>query len=481
MMFVCRNCWPLRGWSRIRGCLGRQAMLGLGVALLLGTSSNAHAAPPEDPILRWNAVLLQANLDDHSGTYGPKEQGGPVKTARAFAIVHAAMFDAFNSIDGSAQPFFIKVPGAKGSSTAAAVAQAAHDTLAALFPSQASVFDDELAAVLGGVRDGFPKTNGVRVGAMAAEACLTTRADDGSDAMMTYTPGDLPGQHRPDPLHPTQGFYAPMWGDVTPFVLTAADQFPVPPPPPLDSVDYAVAYNEVKALGQDISTTRTAEQTIIGTFWGYDGTPGLGTPPRLYNQIARVIAKQRRNTPAQNARLFALLNLAQADAGIASWNVKYTDNFWRPILGVREADPGTGPSGLGDDNPLTTGDVNWTPLGAPASNASGTNFTPPFPAYTSGHATFGAASFQVLTRFYGTDRVPFSFMSDEFNGVTTDQDGVVRPVVVRRYLTLSQAMWENAMSRIYLGVHWRFDAVYGVDQGKSVGDWVFDHACQPVR
>jgi hypothetical protein len=139
------------------------------------------------------------------------------------------------------------------------------------------------------------------------------------------------------------------------------------------------------------AAAQAPEQTQIGYFWGYDGSPGLGTPPRLFNQVAEVIAVGQHNTVIQNARFFALVNLALADAGITTWDGKYDYSFWRPVTAIRENDPGTGPTGLGSGNPFLVGqgDPKWSPLGAPADNGGGTNFTPPFPAYASGHATFG--------------------------------------------------------------------------------------------
>jgi hypothetical protein len=295
---------------------------------------------------------------------------------------------------------------------------------------------------------------------------------------MDYTPGSLPGEWRPDPLHPNQMALGPDWNSVKPFVLLSGSQFPAAPMPAMTSQQYTDAFNQVKNLGADgvnSPTTRTDEQTEIGLFWAYDGVQDLGTPPRLYNQIARVIAQQESNSEVTNARLFALINVAMHDAGVASWTTKYVENFWRPITAIREADPGTGPSGLGDGNPDTIGDPNWTPLGAPASNQSGTNFTPPFPAYTSGHATFGGAVFGILRNFYGTDNIAFSFMSDEMNGVTTDWAGNVRSPAPRSFTSFSQAARENADSRIYLGIHWQFDADQGIIQGTNVADWVFTH------
>jgi hypothetical protein len=250
----------------------------------------------------------------------------------------------------------------------------------------------------------------------------------------------------------------------------------------LNSPDYTAAYNEAKSIGGDglnTPSTRTPEQSFIGVFWAYDGTPSLCAPPRLYNQIAVHIADQMHLDTTQLARLLALVNTAMADAGISIWESKYYYDFWRPITGIRESDPGTGPTGLGDGNPNTIGDPNFTPLGAPASNLTGPNFTPPFPAYPSGHAGFGGALFQTMRRFFGTDNIAFTFTSDEFNGVTKDNAGNVRPLMPRSFATLSQAEEENGQSRIYLGIHWSFDKTQGIAQGNSVANYVFDHAFTP--
>jgi hypothetical protein len=364
--------------------------------------------------------------------------------------------------------------GKKPASRVAAAAQAAHDVLTALYPQMTPLFESALNETLARVKNQNRENRGVRVGERAAEAVLTLRADDNNTVETPYMPTGDPGNHDVDPDHPLQGFYGPSYGDVTPWVIESSDQFQAPPPPALDSQEYTDAYNEVMTLGGDgviTATTRTEEQTEIGIFWGYDKSPGLGAPPRMYNQIVRTIAIQQGNNPMKNARLFALVNLAMADAGIAAWESKYEYDFWRPIIAIREGDM--------DTNDDTDGDATWTPLGAPASNQPGaTNFTPPFPAYVSGHATFGAAMFQVLARFYGTDDIAFSFMSDEFNGLTVDQDGTTRPMVARSFDNLSQAKMENAESRIYLGIHWRFDATQGIAMGDAVGNYVYENALQ---
>jgi hypothetical protein len=431
--------------------------------------------PSGDVVLEWNAIALDA-LKNDSLLGANAKQVGPTRDSRALAIVQAAVFDAVNSIDRSYEPYLIQVSAPRGASIDAAAAQAAHDTLAALFPDFKPTLDKDLAADLADVHSARARDEGVAVGQIVAAGILAARSHDGSDIAMPYTPGNQPGQWQPDPLHPNQTALGSLWGDVTPFTLQSGEQFHAPPPPALTSEAYTDAFNEVKALGGDgvhTPTTRTAEQTQIAIFWGYDNSPGLSTPPRFYNQIAEVLAEQEHNTEVQDARFFALIDLALADAGIACWDGKYDFNFWRPITAIRDA--------AADGNPNTVADATWTPLGAPADNGSGTNFTPPFPAYASGHATFGAALFQMMADFFGRNNIHFTIGSDEFNGVTRDQNGMVRPVVLRSFDSFSQAAEENGQSRIYLGIHWSFDKVQGIKMGDSIANYVFDNFLRPVR
>jgi hypothetical protein len=299
----------------------------------------------------------------------------------------------------------------------AAIAQTAHDTLSALFPSQKATFDALVAEDLSHTADGPSKSEGISLGKREAKALLQMRANDGAHqteprvGIEFITSNDV-GKWRQDPVSHIPLALGANWGHVVPFVLRSGDQFRAPVPPALGSAAYATAFNEVKQLGGDgvvTPTTRTTDQTEIGIFWAYDGTPSLCAPPRLYNQIAVHIADQMGTGDVKLARLLALINTSMADAGIAIWESKFFYQYWRPVGGVREADAGTGPSGGGDGNPATTGDATFLPLGAPASNLTGPNFTPPFPAYPSGHAGFGGALFQTLRNFYGTDNIPFTF------------------------------------------------------------------------
>jgi PAP2 superfamily protein len=440
----------------------------------------------------WNGIAVDASGLDHTPVAAGEnrvfgEQLGPTRASRAMAIVHIAIFEAVNAIAGGYQSYVGLPRAPQGASMQAAISQASHDTLSALYPSQAPTFDDQLATDLATIRDGQAKTDGVTLGQRAAAAILAMRANDGSDRPepilgTDFITSDEPGMWRQDPISKNPKALGAYWDEVTPFVMESAAQFRVPPPPAIDSSEYAAAFDEVKSVGGDgvvTPTIRTEEQTEIGIFWAYDGTPSLCAPPRLYNQIAVHIAEQEHLGVVQLARLLALVNTAMADAGIAVWDSKYFYQYWRPVTGIREAEAGTGPTGKGDGNPATDGDPTFTPLGAPASNSTGPNFTPPFPAYPSGHAGFGGALFETLSKFFGRDDIAFTFTSDEFNGVTTGNDGTVRPLRPRSFSSFSQAKEENGQSRIYLGIHWAFDKNAGIAQGTQIADYVFDNAFVP--
>jgi hypothetical protein len=441
-----------------------------------------------DRMHHWNEVAMKASGLDHT----PVDQGdervfgeqlGPGRSARAMAIVHVAIYDAINAITHK-DISFTGIPDApEGSSIEAAIAQAAHDTLIDLYPSQRAhcgqLLDDDLA----GIPDGAAKQAGRRAGRNAAAAILRQTANDGSHHHEPvlgegFVPSDAPGRWRQDPISQVPLALGAHWGQVRPLVIRSGSQYRVPAPPNMRSRAYTQAYNEVRQLGGDGVTTptaRTPEQTMIGLFWGYDGTPELGTPVHFFNQIAVAIADQRGADVVELAKLLALVNLAMADAGIAAWESKYYWQVWRPVTGIREADAGTGPTGRGDGNIHTRGDAEFTPLGAPASNLMGPNFTPPFPAYPSGHATFGGAMFQMLRNVYRTDDIPFTIVSDELNGETRGNDGIVRPLLPRSFTSLSEAEEENGQSRIYLGIHWSFDKTAGIDQGRTIANDVYRH------
>lgn len=439
-------------------------------------------SPGEDIVLYWNQVAMDALLVD-SRLPAP-QQDGPTRASLAAAIVHVAIADAYAGVTGEFSPLIVNRSNPQAS-IEAAISQAARDTLADQFSQQTATFDTALDNVLDELPNNKAQKQGVLYGKWVAKRVLQSRKHDGSDSDATYVPTGEPGNHDVDPLNPNQGFLTPGWGDVTPFVLADGSQFMPPPFPELTSAAYAEVFNEVKVVGAldaEVSDRdnngildRTDDQTEIGLFWGYDER--LGSPARLYNEAARVVAVQEGNTVGENARLFGLVMVAMADAGINAWNAKYTYAIWRPILGIRNADL--------DGNPDTIEDPNWVPLGAPGNQGDpagfggapgpdadpdpvgGPDFTPPFPSYTSGHATFGGAAFTVLINFYEADNIAFDLSSDE-TGTT------------RHYDSFSEAIEENSLSRIYLGVHWRIDQEQGEATGEAVGALVFADAYTPL-
>jgi hypothetical protein len=460
----------------------------------LDHGGSPHSNTPLGMMRHWNEVAINASGLDHTPVLSGEqrvfgEQLGPARSSRAMAIVHIAVFDAVNAISQRYRGYSSLPPAPPETSMEAAIAQAAHDTLSVLFPSQRPAFDDELARDLGALHGRRPIDLGIDLGARAATAILALREGDGSDKAeprvgIEFITGSDPGKWRQDPVSRIPIALGAYWDEVTPFVMASSAQFRAPPPPALSSTEYAQAFVEVKAIGGDGITTptvRTTDQTETGIFWAYDGTPSLCAPPRLYNQIAMQIAGLMESDVIDVSRLLALINTAMADAGIAIWESKFHYQFWRPVAGIREADANAALSLLGDGNAATVAEPTFVPLGAPASNLTGPNFTPPFPAYPSGHAGFGGALFQTLRRFYGTDAIAFTLVSDEFNGVTLDREGNIRPLLPRSFQSLSEAEEENGQSRIYLGIHWAFDKVEGIAQGRRVADYVFERAFLPVQ
>jgi membrane-associated phospholipid phosphatase len=380
-------------------------------------------------VLRWNEAMIAAVR-----TAG---QSPPV-AARSAAIVQAAVYEAVNSIDGSYSHYLVDIPAPPWASKEAAAAEAAHDALVGLFPSQAPVLDLELLASLQGIQAGDAKTWGISVGHAAAQILLAVRAHDGSDLVVTYTPGTDPGDWQPTP--PAYGPpLVPQWPGVTPFALQSGSQFRPPPPPALGTPEYLAARDQVMALGAIDSTTRTADQTEAALFWQGVVTPN--STPFWWNEIAQHIAVAQGNTLVDNARLFALLNLASADSLIASFDGKYAYNFWRPVTAIRdEVDPG------------------WTPLMA----------TPSHPSYPSNHSSISTASAVVLASFFGTDNIPFSLSWDGLPGVT------------RSFDSFSAAAHEAGLARIWAGFHYSFDISAGETLGQSVGDYVVEHFLLPA-
>ncbi len=414
-------------------------------------SSEGKIITQGDVVIQWNSILLNAIAA--SGKGDALKGTAPPVAARNQAIVHAAIYDAVNAIVRSHKPYLVNISAseAAGASQEVAAVAAAHKALVDLFGSQKSTFDGYYQTFLNSVADGDAKTKGIEIGEKVATQIFNQRQNDGSNINVNYKPGNGIGDWKPTF---TDGettnndirtdALLPQWGLVTPFAIPGASQFRPDSLPEYSSPNYIKEYNEVKSLGAENSTTRNADQTEIAQFWAYDRDDTF-RPPGQWNEIAQEIALAKGNSLTDNARMFALLNIAQADAGIVAWDAKYAYEQFRPITAIREGDK--------DNNPETVADLNWEPL----------LDTPPFPDYISGHSVFGGVSAQVLASFYGTDNISFDIPSQELPGV------------YRSFGSLTQAAQEDAISRIYGGVHINAAIVDGVQVGQDVGNYVFNN------
>jgi hypothetical protein len=393
----------------------------------------------DEVVLTWNEATLKAIR---------AEKTPPPLAARQLAMVHVAIYDAVNPIRCTHETFRIDADPQPGTSPVAAAAAAAHRVLIDLYPDRTRQFDDLLARSLEAVRDRNARQKGVSFGRSVAREVLAWRAEDGSDREVEYVRRREAGAWNPTPPAYAPPL-APHWPAVAGFAIRRGSQFRPEGPPKVTSSKYAEAFQEVKRLGGKSSTARTRDQTEIAHFWA-DGE-GTVTPPGHWNRIAQDVSRRRGLTLAENARLFALLNIAMADVAIACWDCKYHFNMWRPVQAIPEAHR--------DDNPDTDPDPTWEPL-LP---------TPPFPAYTSGHSSFSAAGATVLAAYFGTDDVRFETTSEGLPGVTRKFDG------------FWAAAEEAGMSRIYGGIHWQFDNTDGLAGGRKVARYVVENFLRPCR
>ena len=404
------------------------------ITLLLASPAGVRG----DAVLDWNAHASNAIV----GVAGMRPERGLIR----LAMVHLAIYDAVNAIGGYPyEPYAVKPNVASPASPEAATAAAAHDILVALFSAQQSDLNGKYAAALAAIPDGPAKTNGISVGQQAASGILAVRANDGRDASVTYTPGSGPGAWVPTP----PGFLAPGAPEsafVQPFALRSPSQFRAEPPPELTSETWTHDYNETKRLGAATGSTRTPEQTDIGRFW-------TEQPILQWNRTWRNISITHALSLPENARFFAMLSTASADAIIACWDSKYTYGFWRPVTAIRAGDT--------DGNPETVPDPNWTPLAV----------TPNHPEYPAAHGCFSGASTYTLRSFFGTDEFDFK--------IDSTVAGLTNPV--RSYASFSQALDEVADARVYGGMHYRNSTHKGAIIGKQVSHFVTSHLFRPSR
>lgn len=454
----------------------------------------------------WIDLSLECIRRDH--TAGPGDQRGPFSTARALGMALAALHDA-NAYASGRDPLLTSpatpgLLGLSGNQITIASAAACAQVLRLRYPNQASLLEPSWLCWLANFNYGPADSSAEVAGRAFGTAIHNLGTDDARNAAPGgYSPSGLPYGHAAPPNQPGQGFAGANWGVSTPLLATRVADFPVPPgresatkvnPTQHFKDDFA----KVLDLGSLNSANRTVEQEFIGIAWGYDGPPELGTPPRLYLQavlsVLDAIENQDPNklSEADELAVIAGVGIAMADAGIDAWHYKYapTHMMWRPAVGIRNAVDGNG-----------TPDPTFFPLGRPDTNGRGLALTPDFPAYPSGHATFGAAAFQLLRLFLvekgmnefganGVDDVGINFVSDEYNGINKDPRTLLprcptpKPVVLP---SLWKAITDNSVSRVYLGVHWQFDGVtkrnaagedeFGIPEsptelGKTGGVWL---------
>jgi hypothetical protein len=391
-----------------------------------------------DEVLDWNAHAAKAIV-----TVGGQV---PPRALIRLAMVHLAIYDAVNAIEGAPFEGYASVPAVdRPASEEAAAATAAHDVLVALFPAQVADLDAKYAASLAALPDDNAKANGIGVGKQAASAILSKRAEDGRDATVIYTPGSGPGVWVPTPPAFLSAL-APETPFVQPFALNSASQFRPDPPFSLTSEDWSRDYNEIKALGPAVGSIRTPEQTDIARFWS-------DNPPLQWNRAWRALSVAKGLGLADNARYFAVLATASADALIACWDAKYFYNFWRPVTAIRAGDT--------DGNAETAPDPAWI----------GLIITPNHPEYPAAHGCFSGASTETLKYLFGTDEVGFSMDSTVA--------GVVNPV--RTYDRLSDALEEVLDARIYGGMHYRNSTRIGANMGKQVSRFTTRHFFRPAK
>lgn len=435
----------------------KPAQMSLMLALA-GVATCLPGTARADEVTHWVDVFNQAVRVNG---------GGPCPLSRGEAMTFGAVFEAVNSIDRTHRPYIAFLAANAGCSKEAAVAQAAHDVLINIYPAQQAYFDAELSSRLALIPNGLSKAEGMGLGSAAAAQMITHRFGDGSGDNTPYTFGSNPGDFvMPEDFSGGSQPHGPNWYHVAPFTMLSGTSFRLPGPGGftnmeelLASAAYVTQLDEVKDVGARDSTSRTRDQTELAFFWANDLDATYKPPGHLLN-IAQEISTARGLNLVQNARLFGLLALAHADSAIVAWDMKFATpiDLWRPITGIRRADT--------DGNSATVADPAWLPLNP---------FTPPFPAWTSGHSTFGGSTAAVLAEFFGSDTMTFSITSEDPLYAAL----VPPPPTTRTFHSFSSMGFEDAISRVYLGVHWRWDCIDGFDTGSALGHYVGQNYLQP--
>ena len=414
----------------------------LGTALLLtlagpaGREARATGAGAQI-VLEWNQILQDTVPTPHG-----------VLTPRFFALAHIAMFDAINTVEREFEPYHVQLRTG-GGSTEAAAAQAAHDVMVALNPSAAAVYDAALARQLGENPSGFIR-RGAAIGSRVATEILEWRRNDGwiVSPFPAYSEPAIPGRWQPTPPNNPTAAFTHLKG-AAPLALVSATQLLPSAPPTLTSERYAADLNEVKAIGRATGSTRTDEQTVIARLWAGIAAGGTGTATNfqsIWNNIAADVVRERGLSMVEAARVFVLLNVSMHDALQTTMASKYVYGTWRPVTAIRQADT--------DLNPATDVDAAWLPLLT----------TPPYPTYAGNMATIGASAARALQLAFGTDQIAITARWRQSGG---------QGEIAQQFDGFRAAAEQESESRIYGGIHFRFDQVAGQQIGKSAAEYVF--------
>ena len=418
------------------------AVYSIGLALLIASCSRSGQKAGKVEELS-NAVVLEWNESAFKAFDGPVYQHS-LMASRINAMVHIAMHDALNAIQPKYETYALAEKDA-GADAITAAATAAHGVLLHEIPMKKNYLDSALGKTLAAVPPGEAKNKGIQIGLKAAQAIISNRADDGSgeDPIGPITPSIEPGIYQGVP--PFNFIFAPQWENVKLFGLLAKDQFRSAPHPALNSTQYAQAFNEVKEVGKLNSIVRSPEQTTYARFWYEFSEAG-------WNRVARTAAANKKLNLLETARLFALVDIALADAYTAGWDSKFHYNFWRPYTAIRLANI--------DGNNATAPDALWEPAEP----------TPPVQDYPSTHSALGNAAAAVLARILG-DNTAFTMTS--FTAVPAGS--------TRSFTSFSQAANENADSRVMAGIHFRFSCEAGQEMGSRIGNWLVDNRLKPLK
>jgi hypothetical protein len=395
-------------------------------------------------VFEWNQILQDTVATPHG-----------VLTPRFFAMTHIAMFDAINTIEREFRPYRVRLRHWGGGSPEAAAAQAAHDVLVVINPAATAAYDAALARQLGEKPSAFAR-RGAALGARVATEILEWRKNDGwvVAPFPPYSEPVLPGRWQSTPPNNPVATFTHLQ-NAAPMALLTATQYLPPPPPSLTSERYAADLNEVKLIGKSNSTTRTAEQTSIARLWAGIASAGVGTATNylsIWNNVVRDVARERRLSLVETARVFALVNVSVHDGLQTAQTSKFVYGLWRPVTAIRQADT--------DLNPATDADPAWLPLLT----------TPPYPSYGGNMATIGASAARALQLAFGTNDIPVT--------ATWRQSGGL-PDISQQFDGFWQVAEQQTESRIYGGIHYRFDHVAGHQIGRSAAEFVFANFMTP--